>query len=145
MKLLSVAACIFLLITAACGDKAPAKNDGDNAPAKKDSSTHVQDTSTDEVTRRLSPAEDKMVSENEAEESDDETEDVDEDEDEDETRDDQEFDDDIKTIGADKAKDAIFQIFTPRFWRREGWTFSRRRCKHTCVGKNRWKCKCKGK
>jgi len=153
MKLLSVAACIFVLTTAACGDKAPAKKDGDNVPAKNDSPALVQDMSADEV---ISPEEDKAEYELESEdeavdemESDEETEDVTENEDEDELpvqRDDQEFDDDEKTIGADEVKDAK-PFFSKKFWRREGWTYRRRRCKHTyvdavCVGKKGKKCKC---
>jgi len=151
MKLLSVAACIFILTTAAYGDKVPAKNDGDDAPAP--SSSPVQDTSADEV---ISPEEDKAEYEMELEdeavdemESDEETEDMTENEDEDDRavlRDDQEFDDDEKTIGADEVKDAK-PIFQKKFWTKEVWTIRRRRCKYThkkavCVGKNGKKCKC---
>jgi len=118
MKLLAVAACIFLMTIAACGDKAPAKKD---SPAPSAPPAPFQDTPTDEVaSSEEDKAEDEMESNDDAVdemESDDEVEDDTDNEDEDEAEtavqgDDQEFDDDVTTIGADEVNDAKPGLFS---------------------------------
>jgi len=130
MKLLSVAACIFLLATIACGEEVPAKKDVDSAPAKKDSPTSVQDTPTDKVTSEAEAedeADDGPETEDAVESDDKEVDDIKEieaDQEEDKYSADQEVDD---MEVADKVKDAKAKPWWDLFRRRRRYVLVLRR------------------